>query len=60
MKRHELIRRIEAMGAVLLRHGKRHDWYHNPETKISQPVPRHAEIKDTLAKHIIKMLRPER
>lgn len=60
MKRHELIRRIEAAGAVLLRHGKRHDWYHNPATKISQPVPRHAEIKDTLARHIIKMLRPER
>jgi len=26
------------------------------KTKICQPVPRHDEIKDILAKHIIKML----
>ncbi len=59
MKRRELIRRIEAMGAHLLRHGGKHDWYHNPATKVSQPVPRHTEIKDPLAKHILRMLRSE-
>ena len=57
MKRTELIRTIEAMGCVLIRHGGSHDWYQNPATKVSQPVPRHREIKDTLAKHIIKMLK---
>jgi len=31
--------------------------YHNPETKISQPVPRHKEIHEYLAKHILKMMR---
>jgi len=56
MKRRELIRKIEQMGCILIRHGKRHDWYQNPRTKISQPVPRHREINDNLAKHIIKML----
>ncbi len=56
MKRTEVIRTIEAMGCVLIRHGGKHDWYQNPATKVSQPVPRHREIKDTLAKHIIKML----
>ncbi len=44
------------MGCVLIRHGGKHDWYQNPNTRISQPVPRHREINDNLAKHIIKML----
>jgi predicted RNA binding protein YcfA (HicA-like mRNA interferase family) len=57
MKRAELIREIERMGCVLIRHGGKHDWYQNPETKVSQPVPRHREIADSLAKHILKMLR---
>jgi len=56
MKRTELIREIERMGCILIRHGSKHDWYQNPETKVSQPVPRHREIADSLAKHIIKML----
>ena len=57
MKRTELIRTIEEMGCVLIRHGGKHDWYQNPATKMSQPVPRHREILETLAKHIIKMLK---
>lgn len=56
MKRPELIARLQAMGCILIRHGGRHDWYHNPTTKESQPVPRHNEIKDPLARHIIKTL----
>ena len=56
MKRSELIRRLNRMGCVLIRHGGKHDWYQNPRTKVSQPIPRHSEIKDRLAKHIIKML----
>jgi predicted RNA binding protein YcfA (HicA-like mRNA interferase family) len=57
MKRRELIRQIEEIGCILIRHGKRHDWYQNPNTKMSQPIPRHTEIKETLAKHILKMLK---
>lgn len=57
MKRIDLIRRIERMGCVFIRHGGSHDWYQNPETKISQPIPRHNEIKESLAKHILKMLK---
>jgi len=56
MKRRDLIKHIEKMGCILIRHGGKHDWYQNPETKTSQPVPRHNEIKEYLAKHIIKML----
>jgi mRNA interferase HicA len=51
-----LIKKIEDMGCVFIRHGGRHDWYQNPTTKISQAVPRHREIKEPLAKQIIKML----
>ena len=56
MKRKDLIGQIENMGCVFIRHGGKHDWYQNPKTKISQAVPRHREINEFLAKHIIKML----
>jgi predicted RNA binding protein YcfA (HicA-like mRNA interferase family) len=56
MKRKELVRKLEQMGCLLARHGRRHDWYTNPQTKTSQPVPRHAEINDGLARHIIRKL----
>lgn len=56
MKRRDLLRRLEQMGCVLTRSGGRHDWYTNPETKRSQPVPRHTEINEHLAKSIIKKL----
>jgi mRNA interferase HicA len=40
-----------------VRHGGKHDWYRNPNTGVSQPVPRHREIKEHLAQRIIRMLR---
>jgi len=57
VKRVDLVRTIAGLGCVLVRHGGRHDWYRNPITGVSQPVPRHREIKDHLARHIITMLR---
>jgi mRNA interferase HicA len=59
MKRRDLIKELEKHGCILIRNGAKHDWYMNPKTKISQPVPRHSEINDYLAKHIIKMLMDE-
>jgi predicted RNA binding protein YcfA (HicA-like mRNA interferase family) len=56
MKRVDLIRAIEGIGCEFVRHGGKHDWYRNPITGVSQPVPRHREIKDGLARRIIKML----
>ena len=38
------------------RFGARHDWYRNPETGVYQPVPRHREIRERLAKHILAQL----
>ncbi|HKH45661.1 MAG TPA: type II toxin-antitoxin system HicA family toxin [Thermoanaerobaculia bacterium] len=57
MKRADLIKTIQGMGCILVRHGGKHDWYRNPATGISQPVPRHREIKEHLARHIISLLK---
>jgi predicted RNA binding protein YcfA (HicA-like mRNA interferase family) len=59
MKRKELVRQLEEMGCIFIRRGRRHDWYQNPRTKIAQPIPRHNEINDNLAKHVIKMLKQD-
>ena len=59
MKRVDLIRQIEQIGCVLIRHGAKHDWYRNPNTGASQPVPRHREIKEHLARKIIRSLENE-
>ncbi|MGD0201116.1 MAG: type II toxin-antitoxin system HicA family toxin [Bryobacteraceae bacterium] len=56
MKRQHLIRRLKEAGCVLVRHGSRHDWYRNPRTGISQPIPRHREINENLAKHVLRKL----
>lgn len=56
MKRDELISQLVENGCVLYRHGARHDIYLNPATGQKQPVPRHTEIDDALAKHIKKHL----
>jgi hypothetical protein len=31
-------------------------WYQNPRTKMCQPVPRHREIKEYLARSVIRKL----
>ena len=56
MKRRDLIRRIKKDGCIRIRAGKRHDWYQNPQTGMCQPIPRHTEIKEPFARHILKML----
>jgi hypothetical protein len=56
VKQVALIKKIKRLGCVLVRHGAKHDWDRNPQTGVSQPVPRHRELKDRLARHILKML----
>ena len=56
MKRLDLIKIIEKNGAIFVRHGGKHDWYKNEETGIAEAIPRHKEIKEILAKKIIKRL----
>jgi predicted RNA binding protein YcfA (HicA-like mRNA interferase family) len=56
VKRRDLIAKLETAGCTLLRHGGRHDIYHNPQSGRSQPVPRHREINEVLAKKILRDL----
>jgi mRNA interferase HicA len=56
MKQRDLIKALEDRGCVFVRHGGRHDWYQNPLTRISQPIPRHREINENLARHILRKL----
>ena len=56
MKREDLIKKLEKMGCVLVRHGGKHDWYANHKTGEMQAIPRHREINEYLAKSIIKVL----
>ena len=56
MKRSELVKALIQAGYVLHRHGSRHDIYLNPATGQRQPIPRHTEIEEALAKHIKKYL----
>ena len=60
MKRRDLIKAIEKAGCIFIRHGGKHDIYQNPHTGISQPIPRHKEINERLAKKIIKDLTKEK
>ena len=56
MKRSELVRQLVEAGCLLFRNGGNHDIYLNPITSLKQPVPRHQEIDNALAKHIKKYL----
>ena len=58
MKRRDLVSELERGGCVLLRHGAKHDIYHQPSSGKSEPVPRHREINERLAKKILKALLP--
>ena len=56
MKRTELIKRLIKQGAVLARHGGKHDVYIQPRTGMETTVPRHEEIKEFTAKSILRTL----
>lgn len=54
MKRRDLINKLEKNGWWLMRNGANHDIYTNGIK--SEPIPRHSEIKEHLAKSIIRRL----
>jgi hypothetical protein len=55
VKRIDLIKQISALGAVLDRRGTKCDWYVHHKKGIAQAVPRHNEIKEPMARAIIKV-----
>jgi mRNA interferase HicA len=56
MKRRELIKHLSKQGCELLREGGKHSWWHNPKQNKRSAIPRHAEIKDILARKICQDL----
>ena len=54
MKRKDLVKLLEKNGWYLKRNGGNHDLYTDGES--TEPIPRHPEIKERLAKSIIKKL----
>jgi len=56
LKRSKLIKRLVKAGCYLKRHGSRHDIYMNPRNSRQAPIPRHNEIKESLANLILKQL----
>ena len=52
MKQRDLIRKMEKAGFQFDRHGSDHDIYKRGDD--TESVPRHKEIKEILARHIIK------
>jgi len=56
LKRRDLIGEAVKSGCYLRRHGSRHDIYINPKNGKKAPIPRHNEIKDSLAELIRKQL----
>lgn len=56
MKRRDLVRHQRRQGCRLDREGSRHSIYRNPENGCCAAVPRHREIKETVARAICEQL----
>jgi len=56
MKKRELEKLLRRAGCYLKREGGSHSLWINPETGVVEAVPRHAEIKEPLAKKMLKNL----
>jgi predicted RNA binding protein YcfA (HicA-like mRNA interferase family) len=56
MKKGALLKRLKSMGCVFVKHGKKHDVYKNPRTGVEERVPRHSDINENLANHILRTL----
>ena len=56
MKRKDLERLLRMAGCYLKREGRSHSLWINPRTGAVEAVPRHLEIKEPLAKKILKGL----
>jgi predicted RNA binding protein YcfA (HicA-like mRNA interferase family) len=59
MKRRDLERKLRIAGCYLKREGSSHSLWINPKTGVIEAVPRHPEIKESLARKILKNLNAE-
>jgi mRNA interferase HicA len=56
MKKKLLEKKLRIAGCYLKREGSSHSLWINPKNGNIEAVPRHADIKETLAKKILKNL----
>lgn len=54
MKRADLERRLRIAGCYLKREGRSHSLWINPRNGVIEAIPRHIEIKEPLARKILK------
>jgi len=52
MKRRLLEKKLRKAGCYLKREGKSHSLWLNPKTGAKEAIPRHADVKEMLAKKI--------
>ena len=55
----DLERKLRVAGCFLKREGGSHSLWLNPKNGVTEAVPRHNEIKEPLAKKILKRLDAE-
>jgi mRNA interferase HicA len=56
MKRRALEKQLRRAGCYLKREGSNHSIWINPRTGVVEAVPRHKEVKEPLAKSILRNL----
>jgi len=56
MKRRALEKQLRRSGCYLKREGSNHSLWINPRTGVVEAVPRHNEVKEPLAKSILRNL----
>jgi len=59
VKRTDLEKQLRIAGCYLKRQGGSHSLWINPKTGVIEAVPRHKEIKEPLAKKILKSMDAE-
>ena len=59
MKRRDLERKLRIAGCYLKREGGSHSLWINPQSGVIEALPRHGEIKEPLARKILKNLEAE-
>lgn len=59
MKKADLEKKLRKAGCFLKREGASHSLWMNPKTGVIEAVPRHKEIKEPLAKKILRNMDAE-
>ncbi len=59
MKLRDLERKLRIAGCYLKREGGSHSLWVNPKNGVIEAIPRHKEIKEPLAKKILKNMNAE-